>query len=177
MHSGEWTLIGQLGGVNDNIYDRWLVSNVKTGLLRRPTIENGTFGCIDAVDLAVNYAHEIRLSSGESDTGMGQFWVEWDLPTDRDVATFWRHSVGASVVRYATDHDVEVRSSFAPKRTCCQNKYGIGPVVSWGGGYPTTICYGAGNNDLCMNVDVMSPGASGDGFDKDFPLFDAPTSN
>ena len=104
---------------------------------------------------------QIRLSSGESDTGMGQFWVEWDLPADRDVATFWRHSVGRSVVRSATDHDVEVRSSFAPKRTCCQNKYGIGPVVSWGGGFPTTVCYGAGNNYLCMNVDVMSPGASG----------------
>ena len=120
---------------------------------------------------------QIRLSSGENDAGMGQFWVEWDLLSDRDVTTFWRHSVGPSVVRSATDHDVEVRSSFAPKRTCCQNKYGIGPAVSWGGGYPTTICYGAGNNDLCMNVDVMSPWASVDGFDKDFPLFDAPTCN
>ena len=60
MRSGGWTLIGQLGGVNDNIYDKWLVTNVKTGLLRRSTIENGTFGYIDAVDLAVNYAHEVR---------------------------------------------------------------------------------------------------------------------
>ena len=59
MRSGGWTLIGQLGGVNDNIYDKWLVANVNTGLLRRPTIENRTFGCIDAVDLSVNYAHEV----------------------------------------------------------------------------------------------------------------------
>ena len=59
MHSGGWTLIGQLGGGNDNIYDKWLVSNVNTGLLRCSKIKNGTFGCIDAVYLAVNYAHEV----------------------------------------------------------------------------------------------------------------------
>ncbi|KAI0228175.1 hypothetical protein LSAT2_021343 [Lamellibrachia satsuma] len=76
MRSGGWTLIGQLGGMNDNFYDKWLVTNVNTRLLRRPTIVHGTYGCIDAVDLAVNYAHEIRLSSGENDVCMGQFWVE-----------------------------------------------------------------------------------------------------
>ncbi|KAI0240127.1 hypothetical protein LSAT2_009170 [Lamellibrachia satsuma] len=82
-------------------------------------------GQINAVDLAVNHANEIRLSSGESDTGMGQFWVEWDLPADRDVATFWRHSVGRNVVDSATMHSVQVQSSFAPKRICYQNKYGM----------------------------------------------------
>ena len=74
---------------------------------------------------------QIRLSSGENATIMGQFWVEWDLPVDRDVATFWRHSVGQSVVESATKHNVEVRSSFCSKRTCCHNKYGI-----WPDGYP-----------------------------------------
>ena len=59
MRNGGWTLIGQLGGVNDNIYDKWLATNTNTGLLRRPMIVNGTFGCIDSVDLAVNYAHEV----------------------------------------------------------------------------------------------------------------------
>ena len=122
---------------------------------------------------------QIRLSSGESDTGMGQFWVEWDLPADRDVATFWRHSVGPSVVRHATRQDVEVRSSFASKRTCCHNKYGIGPVVSWSGGFPSTICYSAGSHDTCMGVAVMSPGSSGDGFtqNQNNTIFDAPVSN
>ena len=122
---------------------------------------------------------QIRLSSGESDTGMGQFWVEWDLSADRDVATFWRHSVGASVVRHATRQNVEVRSSFASKRTCCQNKYGIGPVVHWGGGFPSTICYRAGSHDTCMGVAVMSPGSSGDGFtqNQNNTIFDAPISN
>ena len=68
---------------------------------------------------------QIRLSSGENDAGMGQFWVEWDLPADRDVDTFWRHSVGPSAVKSAKDYEVEVRSSFASKGTCCHNKYGI----------------------------------------------------
>ena len=49
----------KLGGVNDNICDKWLVANVNTGLLRSPTIERGKYGCIDSVDLAVNYAHEV----------------------------------------------------------------------------------------------------------------------
>ena len=122
----------------------------------------------------MSYFHfQIRLSSGESDTGMGQFWVEWDLPADRDVATFWRHSVGRSVLESSTKHKVQVRSSFRSKQTCCHTKYGIGPAVSWGGGYPTTVCFSAGNDDLCMQVAVMS---SVDGFTGSM-LFDAPTSN
>ena len=60
MRSGGWTLIGQTGGVNDSIYDKWLVANENSGILRTPVIENGTYGCIDAVDLAVNYAHQVH---------------------------------------------------------------------------------------------------------------------
>ena len=60
MHNGGWTLIGQIGGVNDNIYDKWLVANENSGILRIPVIESGTYGCIDAVNLAVNYAHQVR---------------------------------------------------------------------------------------------------------------------
>ena len=120
---------------------------------------------------------QIRLSSGESDTGMGQFWAEWDLPADRDVATFWRHSVGYNVVGSATRHFVEVRSSFRSKSTCCHTKYGIGPTGSWGGGLPTTVCNSANANDLCMEVAVMSLGSSRDGFGRSYPVFDAPTSN
>ncbi|KAI0243088.1 hypothetical protein LSAT2_008805 [Lamellibrachia satsuma] len=115
MRSGGWTLIGQISTVGD-IYDKWLVTNENTDILQTPVIKRGTYGCIDAVDLAVNHANEIRLSSGENDAGMGQFWVEWDLPADRDVATFWRHYVGTSVVDSATMHSVQVQSSFAPKR-------------------------------------------------------------
>ena len=110
---------------------------------------------------------------------MGNFWVEWDLPADRDVATFWRHSVGESVVLSAMTHNVEVRSSFRSKSTCCHNKYGIGPTEWWGGGYPTTVCNLAGGYDSCMDVAVMSLGSSGDGFSLNSPsnIFDAPSSN
>ena len=59
MRSGGWTLIGQVGEVDDNIYDKWLVTNHNTDKLRTPLIENRTYGCIDGVDLAVNYAHEV----------------------------------------------------------------------------------------------------------------------
>ena len=61
MRSGGWTLIGQIGGVAANIYDKWLVTNENTGILRSPVIQAGTYGCIYSVDLAVNYAHEVRF--------------------------------------------------------------------------------------------------------------------
>ena len=41
------------------MFPNMLVTNVNTRLLRFPTIEHGTHGGIDAVDLAVNYAHEV----------------------------------------------------------------------------------------------------------------------
>ena len=53
----------QLGCVtpdnNKFIFPYMLVTNVNTRLLRLPTIEHGTHGDIDAVDMAVNYAHEV----------------------------------------------------------------------------------------------------------------------
>ena len=59
MRSGGWTLIGQVGGVDYNIYDKWLVTDHNTLKLRTPIVGARTYGCIDAVDLAVNYAHEV----------------------------------------------------------------------------------------------------------------------
>ena len=122
---------------------------------------------------------QIRLCSGESDTGMGQFWVEWDLPADRDVATFWRHSLGLLVVRSATKRDVEVRSSFGSKKSCCHNKYGIMPGYHFGGGFPSTSGCIVGSRDLCMTVAVMTTGSSAHGVTQNgiFSLYDAPTSN
>ena len=62
MRSGGWTLVGQIGGVAGNLYEKWLTANANTYLLRRPTIKRGTYGCIDAVDLAVNYADQVSVS-------------------------------------------------------------------------------------------------------------------
>ena len=36
MRSGGWTLIGQIGGVNGDIYDKWLVANENSGILQTP---------------------------------------------------------------------------------------------------------------------------------------------
>ena len=65
MRSGGWTLIGQIVGVNDNTYDKWMATNVNTGLLRRPTIKNWRYGCTDSVDLAVISAHEVSRYSNK----------------------------------------------------------------------------------------------------------------
>ena len=98
---------------------------------------------------------------------MGHFWVEWDLPADRDVAIFWRVSLGQDVVHSATDHDVEVRSSFASKQTCHQNKYGIWRDYHWGRAFPSTNDYDVQARDVCMHVAV----------EPTYGLFDAPTNN
>ena len=66
MRSGGWTLIGQLGGVADNIYEKWLVANVNTDILRHPAITPGTYGSIDAIDLAVNFAHQVSFNYSNS---------------------------------------------------------------------------------------------------------------
>ena len=109
---------------------------------------------------------------------MGRFWVEWDLPADRDVDTFWRLSIGPNLVNSATPHNVEVRSSFQYKRTCNQNKYGILESKSFGGGYPATSTsqYFVTTGDLCMAVTVMTIGSSAWGFTHGY-TWDAPISN
>ena len=110
---------------------------------------------------------------------MSQFWVEWDLPADRDVATFWRHSVGERATYTAMNHRVEVSSSFASKRTCLHSNYGIQHGYDFGGGFPATYSTDGSilSQDVCMVVAVMSVGSSGDGFTHNTPVFDAPTSN
>ena len=59
MRSGGWTLIGQIGGIRAYIADKWLVANENTAILQTPVIESGTYGCIDAVEMAVNYSQEV----------------------------------------------------------------------------------------------------------------------
>ena len=104
---------------------------------------------------ALNF--QIRLSSGEKATGMGRNWVEWDLPADRDVDTFWRLSLGDR--SGTTDHKVNVRSTFASARYCYQNKYGI---TSHFTGYPGTLDVWSHNgggispHTVCMIVNVIA---------------------
>ena len=122
---------------------------------------------------------QIRLSSGESATGMGRAWVEWNLPSDRDVDTFWRISVGFNAINSAAVQEVEVKSSFAAKDICYQNRYGIMNLKVHGGSYPSAMYNQKGNtitNDACMAVGVMSSGLAF-GFSQNNNGYDSPTSN
>ena len=98
---------------------------------------------------------------------MGRHWVEWDLPADRDVDRFWRLSVGDAVLRYATHHKINVRSSFASTTYCYQNKYGITTDF---GGYPGTLIYASvvytsmSSSTACMFVTVIANRSSRYGF-------------
>jgi len=98
---------------------------------------------------------------------MGRHWVEWDLPADRDVDTFWRMSVGNHVVKYTTHHKINVRSSFASTTYCYQNKYGVTPHY---GGYPGTLkSWSPGGSGMsprsaCMLVTGIAKGSNGYGF-------------
>ena len=98
---------------------------------------------------------------------MGRHWVEWDLPADRDVDTFWRLSVGESVVAHTTHHKINARSTFASTTYCYQNKYGITSHFS---GYPGTLqlwtpnSAGMSPHSPCMTVNVIANGSTTYGF-------------
>ena len=56
MSHGGWTLIGQTSGNRVDKIHTWLRSNHNTTKLATTTIEESTYSCIDAVDMAVNQA-------------------------------------------------------------------------------------------------------------------------
>ena len=109
MKNGGWTLVGKISGRVGNIYNTWLVSNHNTAALKTPKItKDKQFACIDARSLAVQEASMVLLSSGERVDGWGSKWVMWRLPGDREKASFWKHSVGASAVKAAVQTPVMV---------------------------------------------------------------------
>ena len=61
MANGGWTLIGQTDGDTGNKYQTWLRSNHNVANLATPVIEGSTYSCLDAVNMAVNYATEVVL--------------------------------------------------------------------------------------------------------------------
>ena len=108
---------------------------------------------------------------------MGLFWVEWDLPANRNVSTFWNLSVGSNAVTSAPENKVEVRSSFGRKRICYQNKYGIQTF----GAFPATVSSVKSTaskvNNVCMAVVVINRGTSVRGFTANRNGYDAPTGD
>ena len=109
MKNGGWTLVGKVSGKVGNIYKTWLVFNCNTAALKTPRIiKQKEFACIDARSLAVEEASTVLLSSGERMDGLGSKWVMWRLPGDREKASFWNHSIGASAVKAAVQTPVMV---------------------------------------------------------------------
>jgi hypothetical protein len=166
---GGWTLVGKVDSRID-MYQAWLVSNV--GDLSSPTIQANSFACMDAVALAVQKSTEVRLTNSDASV-----WVKWPLPPGREAMSFWRHSVGQSIVAADTPAPVTVRASNGTTRTCYQNRYGINPNSAHGGGYPYTAYNAAGNTaggDDCMSVGTLVGGTAADGFTQNGNGFDAP---
>ena len=109
MANGGWTLVGKISGRVGNIYNKWLVSNYNTAELKASNItKRNQFACLDARSLAVEEASTVLLSSGDKRNGLGSKWVMWRLPSDREKASFWDHSVGSSSVKAAVQTPVMV---------------------------------------------------------------------
>ena len=128
----------------------------KTRLYPRDELDSISMLCIDSRRLNNDRVlFQIRLSNS-GNNGMGRYWVEWDLPTDRKVDTFWRNSLGPTKVKAAANCEVEVRSSFMKTGKCYQNKFGMNGY--YGGGYPSTTIdpKTLKSNDVCMTVAAVS---------------------
>ena len=112
MENGGWTLVGKISGRVGNVYSKWLVENVNTEQLKASNMDPGKTGysCLDARRLAVEYASEVMLSSGDNSGGIGSKWVRWKLPSGREYSTWWNHGVGQSKVQAAGASEVTVKA-------------------------------------------------------------------
>ena len=172
VDGGGWTLVGKTDGER-TMHATWLVSNQSVAALATPTIVSGGYACLDAVDLAVNRATEVRLSNSARDR-----WVKWPLPTGRTTATWWHHAAGQSTINGAMQSAVTVTAWDATTKACFQNIYGINPFNMHGGSFPYAGKNTAGNidpSDLCMAIGTLAAGANADGFSQNGNGFDAPS--
>lgn len=172
VDGGGWTLVGQVNG-RFNMHAQWLRTEVNPANLTTPQIENNVFACVNAVDMAVNQASEVRLSSSDVSR-----WAKWPLPIGRTMGTFWNHSEGSAAIQASGTGVVEVIGS-SGSGNCYQNNAGIMPQETHGGSYPYASMNPDGNtggSDWCMAVGVMQTDNAADGFTQNGNGFDAPTS-
>jgi hypothetical protein len=158
MSGGGWTLVGQVDGRHD-MYDQWLRSSVAVAALSDLEIEANAWSSVDAVDLAVHRATEVRLSNADLTR-----WVSWSMHPDRRTDTWWRHEAGQSAIDAAPDDPVMVRAWDGSLGRCFDNRYGIMPLLQHGGSYPAANFNTAGNTtapDLCMAVETARGAANG----------------
>ena len=112
MASGGWTLVGKVSGSVGDIHSKWLIQNQNPEQLQSPPMNRGKTGysCLDARVLAVKHASEVMLSSADNSEGIGSKWVLWELPSGREVNTWWNHGVGQSKVQAAGTSQVTVKA-------------------------------------------------------------------
>ena len=120
MENGGWTLVGKVSGSVGNIFNTWLVKNKNLNLLRSgPLIESSNkMSCMDGRLLAVAYASEVMLASGDNSKGIGRKWVRWALPERRELKSFWNHAVGYSKVNAAGKDPVNIVTWNGKKQVC-----------------------------------------------------------
>ena len=112
MANGGWTLVGKVSGQVGNIHTKWLIQNQNPEQLKSPAMTRGKTGysCLDARVLAVEHASEVMLSSADNSDGIGSKWVLWELPSGREISTWWKHAVGQTRVQAAGTSKVTVKA-------------------------------------------------------------------
>lgn len=138
---GGWTLVGQVSHLHDS-YDYWLRADKSIINLRTPAIEPDEVACIDAVDMAVNHATEIRFSDADQ-----SHWVSWRMDADRNASIYWHHEAGPAAVMDAAEeqHTTAVSTWAGFAGICYTNAYGIMATAGHGGrcGCPCVLKWAA----------------------------------
>eukprot|EP01052_Picozoa_sp_SAG31_P036390 SAG31_NODE_4535_length_3158_cov_1.518143_1_plen_177_part_10 len=125
-------------------------------LVNASALRSTGFSCIAAVDMAVNDATEVRVSSECDDGGCSAaHFVQWSLPSGRSIDSFWNRELGLDLVQQASTSTVTVLSSTGDSGVCYQNVAGICKLDGHGLGYPSTTMNAEGNtapDDFCMTI-------------------------
>lgn len=178
LSGGGWTKVAQVDHTKDLLMAHWwLISDVNTHLLTASTIVDGSMGCVDARDMAVNHATTVKLTNSDRSKSLA-----WDMNANRAVSTYWTHSVGYSTVwaERGESTSVTVTDQDGTTGTCYTNKYGLMPIEVHGGSYPGTWLNADGNTgggDLCSAVGVIKQGEVVDGWSQNTGGHDGPTSD
>lgn len=173
---GGWTLVGKVEG-HLSIYSVWLVAQQNADSLRNADgIEFNNWSSINAVEMAVDRAHQIRITNSRQDR-----WAMWQLPSGRDVSTWWNHGAGQQVIYSAYTETVTVHDHYGNSYDgCYQNVRGIMSHPNHGGSYPMTMADASGSsgpNDPCMAIGVLNDAEAANEFDQNGNGFDSPNDD
>merc|ERR1711990_885036 len=113
MSGGGWTKIGWVTQKVE-MKDTWLRSNQNTANVAGFN-NGGGMACIDAVDMAVNHASDIRIANSD-----GSKYVQWSMDSRRTTSTWWNRGVGQSTIGAASNDAVTVYSSGGGSSSCYQ---------------------------------------------------------